>query len=203
MIAVVAVAVFGLAVALSPLGSPWSWAAALALVSAGAAGVSARVLRRQGHGARAQLARLAGAVAEANERITSEHALGEKLAAELAGVRQRLAAAERVAAESRVRLQRYDLIQRPGSFEIELYCAACNAWRPSGVISTWSQFERDEPFVTADDRFILSCEHEVCAENYIARPGAKVISAAAPPRRWPADEPAATPTALEKPSRAA
>ncbi len=192
LIAVVCIAVFVLGVALSPLGGPWSWGIALAVVSGVAVAASLRVVRRQGHDSRAQLARLAAAVSEANERIAGEHAASAKLAGEVGRLRERLTAAERVAAESRVRLQRYDLIQRPGSFEIELYCSSCSTWRPSGVISTWSQFERDDPFVSGDDRFILSCGHEVRADNYIARPGTKVVSASRPPRRWPAPEPAGT-----------
>jgi hypothetical protein len=190
---VVVTAVFVLALALAPLGGPWSWAAALALVSGAAAAASIRVLRHHGQGSRAQLARLGAAIAEANERIASENAAHASLVVELGRLRQRLAAAERVAAESRVRLQRYDLIQRPGSFEIELYCASCNAWRPSGVISSWQQFERDDPFVSGEDRFILACAHEVRADNYIARPGTKVVtSPGRAPRRWPAPEPAAS-----------
>jgi len=124
---------------------------------------------------RSQIVRLAAGFSETQERAFSEHAATTaELIEEVRRLQDRLRVAERVAGESWVRLQRYDLLQRPGGFEIELFCDACNAWRPSGVISTWEHFTRDEPFVGAEGRFILSCGHEVRADNYKARPGAKV-----------------------------
>ncbi|HUB76302.1 MAG TPA: hypothetical protein VL977_04560 [Solirubrobacteraceae bacterium] len=175
-LAAVCVVLFGFALALDPLGAPWSWAIAIALL--GSAGVLALVRDlRQDRGTRAQVAQLRSSLELAEKRIASAHGATARLAAEVERLRERLGAAERVAAESRVRLQRYDLIQRPGGFEIELYCEACNAWRPSGVISNWQQFQRDDPFVGGDGRFILSCGHEVRAENYLARPGAKMLPA--------------------------
>jgi hypothetical protein len=175
-LALVCVGLFVLAIALDPLGEPWSWAAAIALLGSG--GVLA-LLRdvRYGRSTRAQVASLRTALSHAEKRISVEHAATAKLAAEVERLRVRLGAAERIAAESRVRLQRYDLIQRPGDFEIELYCDACEAWRASGVISNWQQFQRDDPFVSADGRFILQCGHEVRADNYIARPGARLAPA--------------------------
>jgi hypothetical protein len=112
-------------------------------------------------------------LAAVQERLESEHATTGELANEAEGLRDRLLSVERVAGEARERLQRYDLIQRPGGFEIELLCTECNAWRPSGVITTWEHFRRDDPFVIGGGRFILSCGHEVRVDNYVARPGAK------------------------------
>jgi hypothetical protein len=204
LIAMVVIAAFCLALALATLGSPWSWAAAVAV----AAGVGAAALvmqAREIHAMRAQLARLAGAIGETKQRVSSEQqAATAELTDEVNRLRDRLRAAERVAGQAWVRLQRYDLIQRPGGFEIELLCDVCNAWRPSGVVSTWEHFKRDEPFVTAEGRFILSCGHEVRADNYNARPGAKVapsVRKLGAPAERPAREtvePRDAPVALRK-----
>lgn len=165
---------FGLALGLGLLGSPWSWVSAVALLAGATAGAVVRGAREL-RDTRSQIVRLAAAFSETQERAASEHAATTaELIEEVRRLQDRLRVAERVAGESWVRLQRYDLLQRPGGFEIELFCAACNAWRPSGVISTWEHFTRDEPFVSAEGRFILSCGHEVRADNYKARPGAKV-----------------------------
>jgi hypothetical protein len=172
------VASFGVAVGLGLIGAPWSWAIAIALLGGVAAGAFIRQAR-QIDAARDQLGDLAAVLGESLERGSSEHRASMKeLSVEIRRLRERLRAAERVADESWVRLQRYDLLQRPGGFEIELYCGVCKAWRPSGVISTWAHFERDDPFVTGEGRFILSCGHEVRADNYSARPGAKVAPVA-------------------------
>jgi hypothetical protein len=174
LITTVVVVVFCSALVLGTLGSPWLWAIALAALAGVASGPVIRHAREL-HAVRAQLGRVAGALGETCERIASDQqATTAELVDEVRRLRNRLLAAERVAAESSVRLQRYDLIQRPGSFEIELFCESCNAWRPSGVISTWEHFSRDEPFVAAEGRFILSCGHEVRADNYNARPGGKM-----------------------------
>ncbi len=173
-IAIVVVATFCLAAIISLVGSPWSWATALAAL-AGAAAVLLLRQEREIRAIRGQIGRLGASMGETHDRVAGEHlAATAELTDEVRRLRDRLRATERVAGESWVRLQRYDLIQRPGGFEIELYCDACAAWRPSGVISTWEHFKRDEPFVTAEGRFILSCGHEVRADNYNARPGAKV-----------------------------
>ncbi|HEX2703900.1 MAG TPA: hypothetical protein VHM72_10780 [Solirubrobacteraceae bacterium] len=165
---------FGLGVALGLLGSPWSWAAAVSLLAGATAGAVVRGVREL-RDTRSQIARLAASFEETQQRAFREHeATSAGLAGEVRRLQDRLRAAERVAGESWVRLQRYDLLQRPGGFEIELFCDGCNAWRPSGVISTWEHFTSDEPFVSADGRFILSCGHEVTADTYKARPGAKV-----------------------------
>jgi hypothetical protein len=174
LITMVIVVGFGLALALGLLGSPWSWAAAVALLAGATAGAAVRGAHEL-RDTRSQLTRLGASLGEAQERAFRDHeARTAELIDEVRRLQDRLRAAERVAGESWVRLQRYDLLQRPGGFEIELFCDACNAWRPSGVISTWEHFTRDEPFVSADGRFILSCGHEVRADNYNARPGAKV-----------------------------
>jgi hypothetical protein len=174
LITMVVVVGFCLALALSPLGSPWSWSVAFALLGGAGAAVLVRQ-EREIHSARAQVGRLAVSLGEAHDQLSGEHhAVEAELADEVRRLRDRLLAAERVAGASWVRLQRYDLIQRPGGFEIELFCDSCSAWRPSGVISTWEHFTRDEPFITAEGRFILSCGHEVRADNYNARPGTKV-----------------------------
>ncbi|MGD0980523.1 MAG: hypothetical protein ABR946_03485 [Solirubrobacteraceae bacterium] len=175
-IAITAVVVvgFGLALGLGLLGSPWSWAAAVALLAGATTGAVVRGAREL-HDTRSQIARLAASFSDAQEQAFREHAARTaELVDEVRRLQHRLRAAERVAGESWVRLQRYDLLQRPGGFEIELFCDACNSWRPSGVISTWEHFTQDEPFVSADGRFILSCGHEVRADNYKARAGAKV-----------------------------
>jgi hypothetical protein len=168
-ITTVVVVGFGMALALGVLGSPWSWSAAVALLAGATAAAvfrGARELRET----RSQFARLAVGFGDTQERASREQeARTAELMDEVRRLQDRLRAAERVAGESWVRLQRYDLLQRPGGFEIELFCDVCSAWRPSGVISTWEHF--DEPFVSADGRFILSCEHEVRADNYKARPG--------------------------------
>jgi hypothetical protein len=169
---------FGLALAFAPLGAPWAWAVPIAL-ACGPALFVARELGRRIADNRAQIARLATTLGEARQQLAGEHDIATtKLTDEVSRLRVRVAAAERLAADSAVRLRRYDLIQRPGGFEIELFCDVCGAWRPSGVISTWEHFKRDEPFVTGDGRFFLSCGHEVRADNYKARPGAKVTAAA-------------------------
>jgi hypothetical protein len=174
LITTVVVVGFCSALILSLLGSPWSWGLAFALL----AGACAAVLVRQAreiHAMRGQLGRLAATLGETSERVVSEQQTAvAEVADDVRRLRDRLLAAERLAGQSWVRLQRYDLIQRPGGFEIELFCDVCEAWRPSGVISSWEHFKRDEPFVTAEGRFILSCGHEVRADNYNARPGAKV-----------------------------
>jgi hypothetical protein len=173
-ITLVVIVGFGLALSLGLLGSPWSWSAAVALLAGAAAGAVIRGAREL-RDTRLQLARLAAGFGEAQGRAFKEHeARTAALIDEVRRLQDRVRAAERVAGESWVRLQRYDLLQRPGGFEIELFCDACNAWRPSGVVSTWEHFTRDEPFVSADGRFILSCGHEVRADNYKARPGTKV-----------------------------
>ena len=183
-VAITAVVVlgFGLALALGLLGSPWSWSAAVALLAGATAGAVVRGAREL-RDTRSQLARLAAGFGEAQERASREQgARTAELVEEVRRLQDRLRAAERVAGESWVRLQRYDLLQRPGGFEIELFCDVCDAWRPSGVVSTWEHFTRDEPFVSADGRFILSCEHEVRADNYKARPGTNVAPSVRRPR---------------------
>jgi hypothetical protein len=174
LVTTVVVVVFCSVLTLGTLGAVWLWAVVLAACAGIAAGPLIRQIRDL-QAVRAQLGLEAAALGEACERMASDHAATTaELVDEVQRLRDRLLTAERVAAESSVRLQRYDLIQRPGSFEIELFCEACNAWRPSGVLSTWEHFKRDEPFVAAEGRFILSCGHEVRADNYNARAGAKV-----------------------------
>jgi hypothetical protein len=54
--------------------------------------------------------------------------------------------------------------------DVEVFCPACRAWKPSGAATTRENFESENPAVLGG-RIVLACGHEVSAEDYEPRLG--------------------------------
>ena len=59
---------------------------------------------------------------------------------------------------------------------IEVFCAVCQSWQPSGGATTTVSFEGDSPAIAATGPFVLPCGHRVTADADNVRLGANIKS---------------------------